>query len=297
MDAVAGTEPVAAGLPVRRVLLTGATGRVGARFLPRLKQLGAETRLMVWSPGPGVRRSATMIVGDLADAGACRAAVEGADAVVHIAAAFQGLRPDQSEDVNFQATRQLATAARDAGVRRFVQLSSSLVYADGAGAAAEDTPVRESAAASFPAAKLGAERALSAVRGLESSVLRLAFTYGEGDPHLAEAIGWARRGGTGRMHLVHHADVRQAILCVLSAPELPRRVYNVADDRPVGPAELLAAAPGFAVRGQVEEGAVTETEPGAQPFGRVLTAEAIRQELGFAPGFPSIAAAAEKGAL
>ncbi|MER6767748.1 hypothetical protein ABT266_46930, partial [Amycolatopsis sp. NPDC000746] len=160
-----------------------------------------------------------------------------------------------------------------------------------------DAPVRESAAASFPAAKLGAERALSDVDGLESSVLRLAFTYGEGDPHLAEAISWARRGGAGRMHLVHHADVRQAILCVLAAPELPRRVYNVADDRPVEPAELLAAAEGFAVRGQVEEGAVTETEPGAQPFGRVLAAEAIRRELGFAPEFPSIEAAAKERAL
>ncbi|MFD0742253.1 hypothetical protein ACFQ1L_10720 [Phytohabitans flavus] len=57
-------------------------------------------------------------------------------------------------------------------------------------------------------------------RGLPVRIARLAFVYGDGDPHLAESLAWARRWASHqRLHLVHHADVAQALDRILSAEE------------------------------------------------------------------------------
>jgi UDP-glucose 4-epimerase len=70
------------------LLLTGATGLVGSRLLPRLVQDGFECRALVRGDAalpPGT----TGVRGDLADPDTLQAAVEGVDAVVHLAALFR----------------------------------------------------------------------------------------------------------------------------------------------------------------------------------------------------------------
>ena len=70
------------------LLLTGATGLVGSRLLPRLAQDGFECRALVRGDvelPPGT----TEVRGDLDDPGTLRAAVEGVDVVVHLAALFR----------------------------------------------------------------------------------------------------------------------------------------------------------------------------------------------------------------
>ncbi|MEE3922516.1 aldehyde dehydrogenase family protein [Micromonospora sp. BRA006-A] len=53
-------------------------------------------------------------------------------------------------------------------------------------------------------------------------LLRVAFTYGEGDPHLADALSWAaHRPDDERLHLVHHADVRAGIFAALRSRPRP----------------------------------------------------------------------------
>jgi nucleoside-diphosphate-sugar epimerase len=147
----------------------------------------------------------------------------------------------------------------------------------------------------FPAAKLGAEAALRPYldSALGVCVLRVAFTYGEGDPHLADALAWAAHRPPGeRLHLVHHADVRQGILSALRADDARGRTYNLADDEPATAAELGALAAEFSARGAP----AGDAEEGG-PLGCVLDTAAARRELGFRPAYPAIRHARRLGLM
>lgn len=283
-----------------RILLTGATGRVGARFLPLLSRAGARVRLAVWVPrgAAGGRNTDSMVMGDLCDPGTCRRAVEGVDAVVHIASAFQGVTAAEAYAVNHGATAALTTAARHAGVRRFVQMSSYLVYRpDPERPAREDDEPRALGRATFPAAKLGAERAVreAADAGLGVCVLRVGFTYGEGDPHLADAFAWAHGcADDRRLHLIHHADVRQGVLLALRAGDLPGRVYNLADDSPMCAARLRTLADGFRWQGDPEAWTQLAEE---EDVDGLIDTTAVRRDLDFRPTYPSIMDAEAAGQM
>jgi len=87
--------------------------------------------------------------------------------------------------------RACANAARAAGVKRFVFTSTGLVYGPNGGhAAREDDPCAP--LDGYPKSKLAAERFLLAIDDLDVRVLRLPFVYGDGDPHIAEAIPMMR---------------------------------------------------------------------------------------------------------
>ncbi|WP_018680590.1 NAD-dependent epimerase/dehydratase family protein [Actinokineospora enzanensis] len=288
-----------------RILLTGATGRVGARFVPLLSKLGATLRMLVWTPEPGPPPvpGGRIVMGDLGDDAVCRAAVEGMDAVVHIASAFQGVDAAGADELNEIATGKLAAAALAAGVRRFVSMSSYLVYEPDPGRVlAEDAPVLAAPSASFPAAKLGAERALSgyADSDLAACVLRVAFTYGERDPHLAEALHWAESADPDdRLHFVHHADVRQGVLTALGADEPVRGTFNLGDDGPTTAAELRSVAADFDIPaggpGSAAEG--LPDLPGAVLSSCALDISKARDVLGFRPAFRNILQARDEGAM
>jgi len=70
------------------VLLTGATGLVGSRLLPRLAGAGFDCRALVRRDA-GLPAGTTAVRGDLSDPVSLRTAVEGVDAVVHLAAFFR----------------------------------------------------------------------------------------------------------------------------------------------------------------------------------------------------------------
>jgi nucleoside-diphosphate-sugar epimerase len=270
-----------------RTLVTGATGRVGSRFVPRLAAEGGQVRVLVrdaeraaplWDAGFDV------MLGDLADAGAVKRAVADMDAVVHLAAAFRGTGAEEITGTNRDGTVRLAEAALNAGVDRFVYASTSLVYGPGRGRPAREDDELQATEA-YPASKVAAERALRRLceeEGLGLRVVRLGFVYGEGDPHLAEASRWACGWPADRrLHLLHHADAAQGLLRVLAAGGVDGRVYNVADDAPVTARELLALAgeqpdPDAAAR------------PLADPWAGVLDTRRIRNELGFAPYYPGL---------
>jgi UDP-glucose 4-epimerase len=300
VSVVEGAENPVVSLAGTRLLLTGATGRVGARFLPPLRAAGADIRLMIWGAAPVSPQSkaTTVVIGDLSDRQTCEQAVKAVDAVVHIASAFQGISAQGAYDLNYRATAALARAAVAAGVRRFVQMSSYLVYQPGLPhPAREDDPVRPLGTSTYPAAKLGAERAVaeSADDGLDVCVLRLGFTYGEGDPHLADAFGWAGTAASAhRLHLVHHADVRQGVLRVLAAGRLPQRVYNLADDAPVTAAELPGYADAFRWPGDTTQWAALA---GDESFQGWLDTAASHRDLEFRPIYPSIRDAQQAGQI
>jgi nucleoside-diphosphate-sugar epimerase len=280
-----------------KLLLTGATGRVGSHLLPRLVAQGHDVRAVARSEVAAERvkaAGAEPVLADLLDPDGYRVALGGRDAVVHLAAVLRSTDDDEIRQANLEATRRLAGAALDAGVARFVFTSTNLVYPGGLGrpASEDDEPAPPAAWGAYPASKAEAERALLALhrdRGLGLRIVRLAFVYGEGDPHLAESLRWAGRWpGHQRLQLLHHADAAQAVGRALHAPGIDGRIYNAADESPVTAVELHAL-----------NGVPFPDHPAgdADLWHGVVDTTRIRRELGFRPWYPSVWSARDAGAL
>lgn len=120
-------------------LVTGGAGFIGSHVVDALVSRGESVRVVDdlstgdrsnLGPNPQVE----FVEGDLAASGVASAAVEGMEWVIHLAAIpsvpRSVLEPARSHRANVEATHMLLLAARDAGVRRVVQASSSSVYGE-----------------------------------------------------------------------------------------------------------------------------------------------------------------------
>jgi UDP-glucose 4-epimerase len=273
-----------------KILVTGATGKVGSRLAKRLAQRGHHVRALVRDPtrAAGLVGNATELAkGDLLDLESLAAAVRGVDAVVHCAAFFRGATAAQAHEVNELGTQHLASAARTAFVKRFVFTSTGLVYGPKGGhPAREDDPCAP--LEGYPKSKLAAERFLLAMEGFDVRVIRLPFVYGDGDPHIAEAVPMMRAFPQAqRMSIAHHADVAQAVACVLDAVSPAHRIYNLTDDEAPDLATLFAS-----VGEPPPDGSNTER---ARAFDALMDGRRIREELGFKAMFARLSDALSAG--
>lgn len=272
-----------------KILITGATGKVGSRLAKRLAQRGDQVRALVRERSRATDlKGIDLAVGDLQNADSLQSAVRDIDVVVHCAAFFRGATDEQAHAVNDLGTQFLANAARAAAVRRFIFTSTGLVYGSTGGKLVnEDAPCSPTAA--YPVSKLAAERFLLGVEELDVRVLRLPFVYGDGDPHIAEIVPLLRGfPPTQRLSLGHHVDVAQAVTRLLDAPSPAHRIYNVVDDEAPDLATLFAS--------------VGEPPPNgsnadrARAYDAQLDGRRIREDLGFRPRFPRLADALAAGA-
>jgi nucleoside-diphosphate-sugar epimerase len=273
------------------ILVTGATGKVGSRLAKRLAQRGDRVRALVRDPkrAADLREAHIALVeGDLLEVDSLAAAVRGVDAVVHCAAFFRGATPEQAHAVNDLGTQHLANAARAASVQRFIFTSTGLVYGGTGGRLArEDDSCAPTAA--YPVSKLTAERFLLGIEGLDVRVLRLPFIYGDGDPHIEEAVPMMRGFPPAqRLSIAHHADVAQAVARLLDAPSPTYRIYNLTDDEAPDLATLFAT-----VGAPPPDGSNAQH---AAAFDVLLDGRRLREDLGFEPELRRIADAIAAGA-
>jgi UDP-glucose 4-epimerase len=269
------------------ILLTGATGLVGSRLLPRLAEAGCDCRALV-RRDLELAPQITAVRGDLEAPETLPQALEGVEAVVHLAALFRTDDEDAIWRANLEGTRNLIAAAEThAPGARFIMASTGNVYnADAPRPSRESDPCAPSAA--YPASKVAAEELLRA-SALTWSILRLPFVYGDGDGHLAMIPSMAPRFGLHPAHtysVAHHRDIMTAVDIALSGV-MDGQIVNIADDRPVTVYELAELA------GNPLEGSA---EPLANPWsGRMDTS--LAHQLGFRPTVPTIHAAAREGIL
>jgi NADH dehydrogenase len=110
------------------ILVTGATGFVGPKVAQALRDRDLPVRCLVRKPSSGPAQALSgwgceLVQGDITDAPSLTRAVEGCEVVVHLVAIRQG--PKQKfEQVMEQATRDLVSASREAGIRRLVLMSA-----------------------------------------------------------------------------------------------------------------------------------------------------------------------------
>jgi nucleoside-diphosphate-sugar epimerase len=243
---------------------------------------------------------AELTAGDLTrlDETELKAAVTGTGAVVHLAAAFRsGETPEQSAAINTDAAVALARATLDAGVTRFVFASTNLVY--GAGHAAfqtEDSPlIPTEFPSAYPASKIAAETALAGLhreRGLDLRTVRLAFVYGDGDPHIEEYLRRPMpRHGATRLQMVHHADVAQGLIRALNTEGIAGEIFNIADDSAVTYAELLAYL------GEPLTDEIKATPQSGDPWFGVVGNGKARRVLGYRPIYPTMYQAVDAGTM
>ncbi len=112
-----------------KVFITGATGFVGSHVAAAYAAQGAQLRLLTRSTSSldALRElNAEIVQGDLRQPEQLRSALEGCDALVHVAADYRLWVPDPAEmyKSNVDGTRELLHIAREAGVRRVVYTSS-----------------------------------------------------------------------------------------------------------------------------------------------------------------------------
>lgn len=250
----ASAPPVPAGATVA---VTGAAGLLGRALAARLAPLGNGARLLVRrrEQARELPEGAQVIIGDVNDPASLQVAIEGSDAVLHLAAATRGTAAE-FERTNVQGTRNVVEACLEARCR-LVHVSS-LGVLDHAGRSTAQGPLREDAPLEpFPArrghytqTKLAAERVVREAmesRGLAAVILRPGQILGPGcetvTPNGVVALrGWNLVGdGTARLPLVYAEDVVDALLLAAFRTGVEGRTYHIVDSSPVTQNQYLAA--------------------------------------------------------
>lgn len=285
------------------ILVTGATGQVGRRLVPRLlawREPGDEVRVLVRTEEAAQRFAALgagAVVGDLTDPAARKRALDGTQVVVNAAATFRG--PDATEEamaaVNRDAAVALAREAGQAGVRRHIHISTNLVYGAGRGRPTREDDALLAGPGSYPGTKREAEEQLERLRaetGFGVVTLRLPFVYGDGDPHIENLRErFAQMPAHQLLPMVHHADVAQAVQRAIHLQGIDGRAYNIAGDLGSTTYELFEL-----IDSPLDPQAVAGRTVADPWFGVVDTTRAFR-ELGFVPRYPTARAAWREAAL
>jgi nucleoside-diphosphate-sugar epimerase len=233
------------------IALTGTTGFVGQYLLRELAKRGYRVRALLRRPATRPMPTASAVIGDLARPQNMSAALAGVDAVIHsagIAQTMSGVPQDDYRVLNTEATINLARAARRAGAKRFVFLSSIRAQCG----PTADTVLNETAEPRptdpYGKSKLEAERGLAQL-DIDWVALRAVLVYGPGVAgNMAQLMRLARSpfplplgSLKARRSLLALENLLTAIEVVLTAPEPLRRVFIVADPQALTIGEMIAA--------------------------------------------------------
>jgi UDP-glucose 4-epimerase len=162
--------------------LTGSTGFIGRHLLRDLAGRGHRLRVLLRRPAAMPIDAASAVIGDLARPQNMSAALEGVDAVIHsagIAAGMSGVPADDYRVLNTEATIELARAARRAGAKRFVFLSSIRAQCGPTAATVLTEAAEPAPTDAYGKSKLAAERGLAEL-DLDWVALRAVLVYGPG---------------------------------------------------------------------------------------------------------------------
>jgi len=284
------------------VLVTGVEGLIGYAVAKRLLESGTD----VVGMDQRIRDAATLgmptVQADLGDVHALYAAFleHRCTAVVHCGAVSGPMlardAPELLFRTNVTGTLNALEAARCARARRFVFCSSLMVYGANDGSTLhEDSPLLPSDA--YGASKVAAETIVNAYvahHGLDAVSARLAWVYGPrrqtpcglrmmlSDALAGRPTGLAS-GLSAIRQYVHVDDVAAALVALLQAPHLPRRIYNVSggDFRPF--VEVVDAVRQLFPSADITVG--DAQDPDDPPMGP-LSIAAISEDIGWKPAIP-----------
>lgn len=267
------------------VLITGATGLVGERLLPRLVEAGLACRVLLRA-GKACPAGVEAATGDILDPSTLANAVRGVSAIVHLAAVFRTQDTDLIWKSNLAGTRNLIAAAEvHAPDARFIMSSTSHVYNnDNPHPGREEDPVDPKQA--YPASKVAAEKELRE-SVLNWAIVRFPFVYGDGDGHLESLPKYVGSWHPAqRMSTIHHRDIATAMKLALEGT-FDRRIVNVADEAPASIYELSDM-----LGARMESNA----EPLSNPW-HLHVDSSLARSLGFRPSIRTVYQAQQEGLM
>ncbi|MGB9129548.1 MAG: SDR family oxidoreductase [Thiobacillus sp.] len=237
-----------------KVLVSGASGFVGRALCGHLHTHGHAAI-------PAVRRASGLagevVVGDMNGTNDWMAALDGCEAVVHLAARVHVMNDGAQDQLalyratNTEATLNLARQAAQAGVRRFVFISTIKVNGEG-----RDAPYRETDAPApedaYAISKWEAEQGLLRIAqdtGLELVILRPPLVYGPGvKANFLRLMQWVQKGWPlplaairNRRSLLYLGNFVDAIRLCVEHPAAAGQTFLLDDGEAVSTPELIRA--------------------------------------------------------
>lgn len=242
-------------VPFQRMFLTGASGYVGRNLIRYLAARGVKIDALVRSnTSAEVVRSlgATPVRGELLDR-ALASGMAGCDALIHAAAdTDHGPASEKQRRVNEDGTRAVLDAARAAGIRKVIHLSTESVLATGKPLVHVDEtmPLPQRPVGGYSRTKAAGERLALAANGPDFSVvvLRPRFVWGRDDTTALPALTQAAKSGkfawiSGGTYLTSTTHV--ANLCAAVELALGRgrggQIYFISDGAPVPFRSIVSA--------------------------------------------------------
>ncbi len=243
-----------------QTLVTGATGFLGSHIADRLIERGDSVRALVrpTSDTSYLESRAEFVVGDITEPDTLPAALAGVEVVYHAAANVADWGPwSDFKRVTVDGTRNMLRAAANAGVRRFLHVSSDAVYRfdDLARGVDESTRLetRFSPLDYYRRAKTAAEKVARRAheRGrVPVTIVRPALILGERDAAMLPGLvvflksSTAAYMGNGRNRLpcIHAGDVADLCIRAATTAEALGETYNAVNEEHVTQRDLFDAA-------------------------------------------------------
>jgi UDP-glucose 4-epimerase len=283
---------------MNKVLVTGGAGFIGSHVVDKLIERGVEPRIFDLVPSSH-HPDVDTVTGDLTSLEDVQAAVDGCDAVIHLAAIADvnhvAADPAYAEIVNSRGTFQVLEAARIAGVKRVVYGSTIWVYNGQDGIADEDTSVQLPSHL-YTATKLAGEmycRAYSEQYGLECTILRFGIPYGPRARAAAVVPAFVKKAlggepltiagdGSQARRFVYVEDLADGVARAALARCAGNRVYNLVGDESVTIREIATI-----VRDLVGDVDILHIEKRAGDFsGTEVCGARAERELGWTASTP-----------
>ncbi|MFC3713416.1 NAD-dependent epimerase/dehydratase family protein [Sphingoaurantiacus capsulatus] len=198
--------------------VTGGTGFVGQRLLKLAVERGHKVRALTRRP-QDASDGIDWISGDLSG---CGDLCGGVDAIIHVAGVINARTPAEFDAGNVAGTQVMIDAAKAAGIRRFVHVSS--------------LAAREPALSGYGASKARSE-ALFPASDLDFAIVRPPAVYGPGDRETLELFRMAKHGlalvpWAGHASFIHADDLAAALLAL--ATRDATGMYEPDDGHPGG---------------------------------------------------------------
>ena len=202
--------------------ITGGTGFVGGTLVRHAAMRNHPVRALTRRDQPALK-GVRWVAGSLEQPDGLARLVEGADAVIHVAGVVNA--PDRAGFAagNVEGTLAMVEAAKAAGVKRFVHVSS--------------LAAREPDLSDYGWSKARAEQVVAA-SGLDWTTVRPPAVYGPGDRELLDIFRMAKRGlvllpPRGVLSVIEVSDLSRLLLTLVDADESLAETYE-ADDGRVG---------------------------------------------------------------